>query len=294
MINLWSNRGCKQGYTIVESMLFLVITATLLISALAVFQGRHARTEFTQAVRETEARLRTVINEVGSGQFPEEPAFSCQAAIVGGERSTQLALLENDGPRQGTNQDCIFLGKAIQFGTFGDNCDAASLNNPSVNNVDQCNTFRVFTVAGLRQTGTGSEVLNFSQARPAVSPDLSDDYRIPGGLFVKRVALGEGNSSVIAYLQALSGGSANDLVSGSPTPNLYSLVQARPGVETPAILEAFGQDDFLNSSNENPRQGVIVCLSNGSRDAAIHIGADGRPTSSQVIIDSVPEVCNVI
>src|SRR5690606_25691761 len=98
----------QNGYTIVEIMIFLIITSVLLISAMAVFAGQESKNKFTQSIRETDQQILTVINEVGSGHFPGSGGFSCNP----GNPRTQLTGTDSE---QGTNEGCVFLGKILHF-----------------------------------------------------------------------------------------------------------------------------------------------------------------------------------
>lgn len=299
-----------SGYTIIEVMIFFVITAVLLISALAVFQGQQAKAQFTTGVRETDAQIRTIINEIGSGYFPDQSSFTCTAGPNGPEIS------ESDSD-QGTNSGCIFLGKAIQFGVRGSGCDAAVHSPPALSNVEGCRTYNVYSVAGLRQNADGSkkEVQNLTEAQPEIVNDLTETYTIPNGLYIKRLLLMSARDTdcrgsdkdnpiddgcdigALAYYQSLGNTGGSSIVSGTKSIDIYPISNTLLG-QTEGDFRTNFEDQYNDEYDKayykiekNPDQGIILCLSDGSRNAAIQIGTNGRVAATDVLIDGVPTGC---
>lgn len=56
-------------------MIFLVVTAALMLSVLGLFNGRLQRTQFSQAVQALDNRIKSVANETSTGTYPSSPAF---------------------------------------------------------------------------------------------------------------------------------------------------------------------------------------------------------------------------
>lgn len=303
-------RKHNEAYTIVEVMIFFVITGVLLISALAVFRGQQAKTQFTQGVRETDVQLRTIVNEIGSGYFPDQANFSCEANAAG-----DAVEISSTRSEQGTNNECIFLGKAIQFGPESGAC---SVPVDSISKVKDCKTFKVFTVAGLRQTSEGSEVTNLTEAAPAIVDSLTEEYTIPNGLYIKRLLLMSSRDTspslcqqaappgcdvgAISYYQSLSGYEGQNLVSGEQSLNVYPISNTLLGQSETEFRDKF-EDQYVPTSGGqefprayykvevNPDRGIVLCLSDGNRNAAIQIGTAGRITETDVLIDGVPAGC---
>jgi prepilin-type N-terminal cleavage/methylation domain-containing protein len=109
-MKLGGRRKTSMGFTIVEVMIVLAVSSIILLSAITLVNGRQNQTEFTTGVNNLQQQLQQVINETASGYFPGVGGFTCQGA--GGGPVTFSAGVNN----QGTNQGCVFLGKAIQFG----------------------------------------------------------------------------------------------------------------------------------------------------------------------------------
>lgn len=103
------SQGGQSGFTIIETMIVLAVTGFMLLAALYLVLGQQNKVEFSQSIREAESAIQQVINEVGTGFYPNPGNLKCTANAGGLE-------LSNGSSAQGTNSDCIFLGKALQFG----------------------------------------------------------------------------------------------------------------------------------------------------------------------------------
>lgn len=101
----------RGGYTIIEVFIVLAISGVLLFSAVALFSGKQAQAQFNQAMQDLDSKIKSYINDVGVGVFPDSELYRCQLDIndypyLTGPFMTPKVV--------GSNQDCIFLGKAIQ------------------------------------------------------------------------------------------------------------------------------------------------------------------------------------
>ena len=265
-------KGLKAagGYTITETMFFLVITTTLLASGLLVFSGRNTRTQYSQAIRETDQNIRTIINEVGSGFFPS-PDFDCSNPGPG-----PLSIPENSGnpagsSEQGTRSDCIFLGKAIHFAG---------------------NEINVYTLAGARKNDAGVNVTTIEEAKPQVVESLTQTYNISSSYDVYRVIEPTGTncpsdnpqgSAVVAYFQTLGSiDSAGDPISGAQTTDAYVVC-------TTGINQAEG--DLIATLNDSrfymlPKDGgVKICIGEEGRHGSITMSPQGQKFGTVTEID---------
>lgn len=271
------------GYTIVEVMIFLVITGVLLASALLIFNGRRQRTEFTQGVREIEAQLRTIINETASGYYPNSGNVICTAANGSGP---QLSI--GTGTQQGANTGCIYLGRVMQF-TTGDE-------------------YAAYTVVGQQRDRNGQEVSELGtwqdQARQTLItppegssdiPDATARYVMPWGITVdKIVAPGGQQIGAFSFMNSLGSYSGTDLASGSTSLNLIPLLTTTLGTDLSSNVNALiDATENMASDPVNPGS-IVVCLRSGGgdRQAAIIIGGNNSNTSTEVVIDNVPEACS--
>lgn len=141
----------KQGYTIVEVMVFLAISGFMFIIAASFVSGRQATAEFKQGMNSINDEVRQVMNDVANGFYPSNSDFPCHTSGAGPPQFTG-AIAE-----QGGNQGCVFLGKVIQF----------SVNsNPS--------DYSVYSIAGRQNVGDTKTPAPSSfvqaQPRPITSP----------------------------------------------------------------------------------------------------------------------------
>lgn len=100
-----------QGFTIVETMVVLAVTGVLFFSVVTVMAGRQNKTRFQQGINAAKVEIEQIISEVQTGYYPNMQNFKCAAGAGGDVVITSAAV----GNEQGTNKDCVFLGKALQF-----------------------------------------------------------------------------------------------------------------------------------------------------------------------------------
>lgn len=137
-----------QGYTIIELMIFLVVSSALLVSALLLVGGQQQKTEFAQSIREIDSKIRDIINDVASGVYTNPANFKCVADDVGGTPAIQ----DSASDTQGTNLGCTYVGRVIQFAPNGD-----------------YEAFNVFSIAGRQFTRSvlaSKQVQSLPQAKP--------------------------------------------------------------------------------------------------------------------------------
>jgi len=162
--------AAKSGYTIIEVLIVLAISTTLLFAAIAVFKGQQGETQYIQSVQDINSKVINYANQVSAGTFPDSQGINCNDNI-----SAPPTISLSSG-NLGSRQDCIFLGRAMQVG----------LNSSEID---------FYTVVGNRSTGTGDAVGDITQAYPTAtvilgSPIqflLTDTYNLEYGSTVKAV-----------------------------------------------------------------------------------------------------------
>jgi len=267
------------GYTIVEVMIFLIITGVLLTSALLVFNGRQQRSQFTQGVREVDARIRTIINETSSGYYPNKGDIRCE--ISGGNPSVSTV-----GPnQQGANKGCLFLGRMLQFTS---------------------NSYKVYTVVGRQQTSTGAEVTELGPGIDGAHqtlitptstqvgwPDASETFTMPWGITVDRIVttLSTPRVGSFGFLYSLGSYDSEGVNLSSGTTGLNSVVP--PGTDLTSSPDAMvAATKLLTNAQQNPGR-IVICLRSGGGDkqAAIVIGGNNNNTGTEVELGSLPGEC---
>lgn len=271
-----------HGYTIIEVMIFLVITGVLLSSAILVFNGRQRRTQFTQGVREIDSQIRTIINETASGYYPNKGDISCTSTDGGGPQ-----LSSASGQGQGTNAGCIYLGRVLAF--------------------TNTETYRAYTVVGQQKGADGQEVtalgdepneakqtlITPSDSQPNV-PDATSSFELPWGITVTEVHTplpGAANTGAVGFIATFGSYSTSgeDLVSGSSGLSSIPLTSTNLSSGAEALVTA---TQSMTDAQRNPGR-IVVCLLSGGGDrrAAILIGGNNSSTGTEVVIDDVPGEC---
>jgi type II secretory pathway pseudopilin PulG len=271
------------GFTIIEVLIVLAVTGALFVSAAILIAGRQQQTEFNQGIRQVQAQIQQVINEVAIGHYPNQNNFQCTAGASG------PVITAGSGTEQGANSGCIFLGKAMQFG----------ITNTSPER------FVVFSVAGLQRTPAGKEVTTLAEALPkAVAPnssqnlpDASVTQQLQGGLTTYRMWYNSGgidrNIGVVAFVSSLAKYSSGNIVSGSQQVNVVPVDdnQVDSALDRTPIDGADAINASLATSPNNPAGGmaVFLCFASGgtNQSGLITIGnTTGRQLSVTLDIKS--------
>ncbi len=104
-------KGAKTpgGYTIVEVMIVLAVSALMFLIAASFISGKEENTSFRQGVNQLASSIQSTIEQVSDGQY-SDVNLSCNST-----GSMLKAFLINHKSDQGTQSQCIFLGKIDQF-----------------------------------------------------------------------------------------------------------------------------------------------------------------------------------
>jgi type II secretory pathway pseudopilin PulG len=254
------------GFTIVETMIVLAVTGGLFVAIAVTLSGRQNAAEFSHSIQSAQSRIQQVIDQVSAGFYPNNGDFTCMAA--GGN-----VQFGGSSSSQGTNQDCVFLGKVIQFGVHGTDPEQ----------------YNVYTVAGLRGYGTGatSPFQNVSPAVVGVGSNYTG-YSLSGtleyGLTTLWVKSNGTDVGAVGFLMEpgtldsttgsyASGGQQIDLVP-LPGTSLNQTINS-----TAAAIDNRLQDPNLTADAPiNPPGGVQICLVSGATNQSglITIGGSGR------------------
>lgn len=255
----------SSGYTVVETMLFLVISGVILATSLLFFKGRQERIQFTQGTREIEAQLKTTMNEVTSGYYPNKGDFSCSEGSEG-------PVLNFSGSNElGTNENCIFIGKMLKFASNG---------------------YDAYSVLGLRRNNT--TIANSLEAsKPVVSENIKESFKFPWGITVTKVVSFKGatnaEKSSVGVLTSIGtfsdddGDGSFDIAAGSQTANLLPI-----GTALGDSYETFSDNvEAMTDADSRPSK-VYICLESGGGDrkATIILGGNDKQLNTELVIDS--------
>lgn len=150
------------GYTIVEVLLVLAVTGTMLLGAAVMLRGQQGNTQFQQTMRDIDSKLQATAKSVGNSLFPDSSSYKC--AVQADGAGVRRPVLEAAPGGLGTNKDCIYIGRAVQV-------------------VKNSSTINVYNVLGVRKTASGGTVTTLAESNPtpAISEgaDLTESYLPP-------------------------------------------------------------------------------------------------------------------
>jgi hypothetical protein len=257
-------------------MIVLAVTGALFLSAAVMISGRQNQTAFDQAIRQVQSQIQQAINEVAVGYFPDGASFRCTAGALG-----QPPQLVSGATGQGTNSDCIFMGKALQFGVASTDPEE----------------FAVFTITGLRAGGAGGvESTSLAEAKPVVVapstptevssgyPDITVNEKLQHGLKVVRMWYSNGGADIeigaVAFVSSLAQYSSGKILSGSGQVNMVALDGTALNKTKLETAELMNEDagKKISTGTLNPSGGIFVCFESGTSNnyGIVKIGGGQR------------------
>ncbi len=255
------------GFTIVETLIVLAITGFLLLIAVLTFAGQQSKVEFNQSIRDIQSVIQQTINEVGSGYYPNGGNVHCIVSGANLDITTSPTEL-------GTNSDCIFMGKVMQFGIGG--------KDPQ--------QYNVFALAGIKNNGG-----DITNARPQIVniPSSITNAQLHGGITaVKMTYIIDGTAHNIGAVAFVSGlgdlDSNNQLMSGTQQMSLIPIPNSGqvPNTINDVVIGAVKSQ--IATAPVNPNGGVQICFASGgtNQSGLITIGSNGRDVSVKLDIKS--------
>lgn len=264
----------SRAFTVIEVLIVLAVTGLLFVSAAVLIAGRRQQTEFNQAIRHVQQQLQQVINDVATGYYPKTDNFIC--TVTG----TNAPNVSSGVSEQGTNTDCIFMGKTIQFDIAGTSPEQ----------------FKVYTMVGRRlsSTGSGDDSTTRANAKPiAIAPsstdtnvpDNSETYQLLGGLTTASMVWGASSNPIgsVGFMQSL----APPTVGESSSQTIRVIPVANSTLNTTSPLGVTQINDNFATSAFDPA-GVRICFASGTTEQSglITIGGAGRQLSVTLDIKS--------
>lgn len=280
-----------RGFTIVESMIVLAVTGVLFISLASLVTGQQNTARFKAAVIDITSQIQSTINEVSTGYYPSTNDVRCIA-------TGDIITLTEVTTSLGTNSGCLYLGRAMMFGT--------NLNlDPD--------RYRIHTIVGLRRTATGAEPATIREAAPRViAPGSATNLYNPSNTPEKSDVLTSLYGTRVVSMRSLNGGGAGipeDIVgfaivsspsqqitfdlngsveSGTVIPSIIP-IPANGSTTYPGVTHRKGVDLLVSAIGmatpqipAEPTDGPIeLCFRSGTTDqsALVTIGAASSTTS---------------
>jgi hypothetical protein len=279
----------SQGYTIVETIIFLAVTGVLFLTSLQLVSDQQGKTEFNQAVNDIRTQIQDVANDVSTGFYHNPLQFQCQASLGFSPVPIITPFGGAGTDTQGTNQDCIFIGRVVQYAA-----------TPATTQ----EKYVLYSVVGLRKSSTGKEVSTYAEAIPTAIakgsgahnavPDGSQEFNMPGG--VKAFSVRYINAGVptnvagFGFMSTLAQYSLGVVASGTKSIDIVAV-----GVPTTPPSPAQNKVDFVDNIDnfntvgpmKNPDGGFVLCFDSGTsrQHAVITFGVNKNLTPKAAISD---------
>lgn len=262
------------GYTIVEVIIVLTVSALLFASAVVAYNQQNNRTQFTNGVNNFAQEIQSTLSDVQNGFYPSNDGFTC-TADPSGVINSGYPYFPIGSAKQGTNTDCTFIGKAIQFGPFGTNKMAMD----------------VYTLVGRRLViGSDSDpAVKLADEKPVGLDNLVDRKYLDANLQVTSVKSSNGVHKYSGFA----------MVSGNTSGSVSTGLNARANLATISGNINNSKTTFLNrirlittSNVTAAAKGLDICIKEGGtggRSAVIELAAG----ESQIIVNTkIDEPCS--
>jgi type II secretory pathway pseudopilin PulG len=273
----------EKGYTVLELMIVLAVSAGMFSIVAVTFGGKQQQAQFTQGVRDFDSRIKDISNDVSLGYYPANESVGCNA--VGG---IITVLPGGTADALGSNNDCISIGKVLQF----------SPGDPSNFTADDDQIIKIFNVVGLRESAQGTNPTTVVAAAPAGIPN-PEQVLLKWGLRVRKVVYANNVStsatSGLAIFSELNRGSqlkanaSNESVQISLIPGVSVKTEEGPMItEINSIASKITNGSMLVSNVPE----IVICVTDAdnSRQATITFG--GSIAGSVIDFDNYDEaVC---
>lgn len=272
-------RAAAAGFTIVETMVVLAVTGALFVAIAATLTGRQNEAQFVHAIQSVQSQIQQTIDQVSAGFFPATN-LDCAAG------ANSLSFM-NGVNGQGTNAQCVFLGKVMQFRVQGSSPEA----------------YRIYTIAGKLGPGVGASSPYANVAPTVVGLTASSDYTtystpqlLEYGLTtVSMKIVGGANIGAVGFLMEPGGfASSGGYNSGAQPVDLVPIpgTTVNPSQSITTAVNTINtqlKDQTLTADAPiNPPGGVQICFASGGTNESglITIGGSGRQLIVSLVIKS--------
>lgn len=278
----------KCGYTILEVLIFIAVSSLMFVIAITAIGGRQQQVQFSQSTREVDAKLRDIINDVTTGYYPTNSTVSCE--VIAGE----VQIVASTNQEIGTNSNCIYIGKALQFSPDG-----------------KSDVIRIYNLAGKRYADNSQNPtlsINDAQPKAVALPDDSnfersyEDYPIPYGLEITKVIVPISASINKLYgVIAIVNNFGDTTVSDGQTVQVGGIVGTSLGDSESTAVDLINQltetslfdppqNGFFDKSET---EGLTICLKSPDyKQASITLGKNGSGTT-ELLLDKYVKGCDI-
>lgn len=287
----------ETGYTIIEVMMVLAISGGLLASVAVMISNQQERTEFAISTRSVESTFQDLFNDVESGVINNNGKLSCSA----GDSLSATVGIDPTAAEQGTNTNCVYLGKAIHFYRTS---ATAPVNN-----------YTIVNIVGKRQyketaLGDPINITTIDKAKPtAFYRDDSDQSPVTGGtlengLQVTAIYYFDSSTNTLSSVSSRTigimgqmgvggetggygGGAGTNIAAGDGGSRIVRIVHDTiDSVPLPPKMDTALQSKInsLGPNDLSGTRGALICLNTGpnSRTSAVAIGIKPKTTGAGV------------
>lgn len=242
----------KQGYTIVEVMIFLAISGFMFILAASFISGKQAKSEFKQGMNDINNNIRQVINDVSNGYYPSSGDFACSAGASG------VPTFPPTSPNElGANKGCTFIGKVMQFGVGS----------------TSSTTYNTYSIVGRQFQGDAETLappLSFQQAKPfamtgaAGSKDLTVTENLQWGLELEKMFNGTTPIGAFGFFSGFATTTDTNLDSGAAAPIAIAVPGSALG-QGATNIDSQMSSIASGTVTVDTKPEIIMCFKGGAR-----------------------------
>ncbi|HVX47981.1 MAG TPA: hypothetical protein VHA05_01345 [Candidatus Saccharimonadales bacterium] len=245
------------GYTIIEIMIVLAVSGFMFVIAATFINGKQEKAAFAQGSGDMVSNLQQTVEDITDGHYSDVPL---QCGTAGGS----FGASTSSSGSQGSQSDCVFLGKIVRF---YDPSGGANRDH-----------YSVYSVAASRT------ITSFPNSLVAAIQGLTSQSTVPQSLIVKKMSVIDtgGASHTNVYNVGFMQGLGNiDVTTGT------YLSGAQQPIQLVYANTTSGSEGAIAGNIIRPAKSATICLTNGlvanSRYAEIFIGGPtvgGRQSSS--------------
>jgi len=225
-----------SGYTIIEVLIVLAISSFMFVIASQFISGKAADTSFRTGVNEMASRIQDAIDQVSNGQYTDK-----KVTCTVDQNSGTYTITEGGGGSQGSNEECLFIGKIVEFTT-------------------DTKTYKVYTLAG-RSYKNNSPATSYTDAEPQIVNLFTVTKSMPQGLTpISNYVFGVG--------QSLGSYSSGNFASGSQSTKIISTTSPLTAGSTISLSEP---GSFSMCITDGTRSGKISVGDNNSMSVSTKI-----------------------
>ncbi|MHB1865526.1 MAG: pilus assembly FimT family protein [Candidatus Saccharimonadales bacterium] len=278
---MYARSKAGAGFTIVETMIFLGISALMFVLAIGAMSGKQQQTEFDTSVGTLKSELNQVLSDVSVGNFIDQingNYASCSGASGRPVISLSAAITNPDGT-------CTAIGEIIEFGSGSNGQLFYSVPVFGCNYMN-CNSTNVAT--------------DISSSLPRIKPSVYQSTNMPFGLTIDNSHINPPGAFGIFSFTSFNSNS-NGLSSGSGHVELFQIPNVPySSSNTPSTLVSPINNNGLidcsapltdsicinppNTDPEpiNPSSGVSFCVDSGTsnnQSAEFTLGGSNSTTA---------------